>query len=144
MVKKQSHCQPSLWSFCPKFCSDFWKCHLGCWIWILESHNTEYEIQIFSRTTYWWIRSCRAVIERHCQSRNSPGFHSSILWHIWVAADEADSTKRRRQKKLTSIVIVPYSIQTTSILMTPLFFHCTLYFKETVGWDGFFGLNSPS
>ncbi len=73
MVKKQSHCQPSLWSFRPQFCSDFWKCHLGCWIWILESHNTEYKIQIFSRTTYWWIRSCRVEIERHCQSRTVQG-----------------------------------------------------------------------
>ncbi len=95
MVKKQSHCQPSLWSFRPQICRDFLKYYLGCWIWILESRDPEYKIRIFSSTTYWWIRSCRMVIERHCQSRKVLG---SILASS-DTSDEAESTKRRRKNK---------------------------------------------
>ncbi len=40
-----------------------------------------------------WMRSSREVraSDFQCQSRNSPGFEPSILWHsgIWWAADEA-------------------------------------------------------
>ncbi len=56
-------------------------------VWIRPSRGRMRSNRVWTRSKLFWMRSGRVVRESdcQCQSRNSPGFDPSILWHsgIW-------------------------------------------------------------
>ncbi len=100
-----------------------------------------------------WMRSNRTVREYDCyrQSRNSPGFHPSILRHseIWGAKDEAvlnniHSTLYPTQLCTTSLYFLYFSLFTISPIQCTCMYNLYMYsFCIPISYPSFFSTPSP-